>query len=355
MPSQRPNLILDEQSFQDLLSAAFTIQEHNDWLQRLRQTEVELDAGSEARATSVCAHCGAPKPAAESNCSHCGLGQFRPGELMQRKWASMWLMSQEQRLWPERSQGVDEVVREDAPETLPSFAVRRRDSAPSVRDTETIRVHGKSALDESALDQPEVDQPELGAAEESEWTRAASPDLTTKNLTTEDSTTENMAVEDSELAIPALPLFASDDSYATEATAIGDESIDSAGDDGRSSLWQRFAELRVTLRFHRADVYLGAAVVVTALALLWPAAASPRRAALGPWEKLLVTLGLAEAPTPVVHLQGDPSVNVWVDPHTALYYCPGEELYGKTADGRISSQREAQMDRFEPAGRSVCE
>jgi hypothetical protein len=46
---------------------------------------------------------------------------------------------------------------------------------------------------------------------------------------------------------------------------------------------------------------------------------------------------------------------VWIDPHTALYYCPGDEQYQKTDGGRFSSQREAQMDRFEPASRSACE
>jgi hypothetical protein len=72
-------------------------------------------------------------------------------------------------------------------------------------------------------------------------------------------------------------------------------------------------------------------------------------------DRALVALGLAEAPTPVAHVKGDPKINVWVDPHTALYYCQGEEQYSKTADGRISSQHEAQMDRFEPAAGSVCE
>ena len=38
MPSNRPNLTLDEQSFQGLLSAAFTIQEHNDRRKLARQT-----------------------------------------------------------------------------------------------------------------------------------------------------------------------------------------------------------------------------------------------------------------------------------------------------------------------------
>ncbi len=121
------------------------------------------------------------------------------------------------------------------------------------------------------------------------------------------------------------------------------------------SLLQNLRDLRVTLRFHRADLYLGAAVVVATLALLWPVASAPRPGALNPWERTLVTLGLAEAPTPIIHLQGDPRVEVWLDPHSALYYCPGEEQYGKTADGRVTNQREAQMDRFQPAGGSVCE
>ncbi len=111
------------------------------------------------------------------------------------------------------------------------------------------------------------------------------------------------------------------------------------------------------LRFQRADLYLGTAILVATVALLWPVATPPRRAALGPWERALVTLGIAEAPaaTPVVHFQGDPAINVWIDPHTAIYYCPDEEQYGKTAGGHFSSQREAQMDSFEPAGRSPCE
>ena len=69
---------------------------------------------------------------------------------------------------------------------------------------------------------------------------------------------------------------------------------------------------------------------------------------------MLVAIGIAEAPEPVVHYRGDPTLKVWVDTHTALYYCPGDELYGKSPDGHFSTQREAQTDRFEPAERSAC-
>ena len=71
------------------------------------------------------------------------------------------------------------------------------------------------------------------------------------------------------------------------------------------------------------------------------------------FEKLLVNLGLAEAPPAPIYM-GNPSTQVWVDVHTALYYCPGSDLYGKTADGRLSSQKDAQQDQFEPANRKAC-
>jgi len=121
------------------------------------------------------------------------------------------------------------------------------------------------------------------------------------------------------------------------------------------SMFHRLSDWRVKLRFQRADLYLGLAIFVSATALLWPAAVPPRPEALNSWERALVVLGIAEAPAPLVHLQGDPGIQVWVDPHTALYYCPGDEQYEKTDGGRLSSQREAQADRFEPASRSTCE
>jgi hypothetical protein len=121
------------------------------------------------------------------------------------------------------------------------------------------------------------------------------------------------------------------------------------------SLRRRLADMRVTLRFHRANLYLGAAIFLAALALMWPTVSAPQRASLSPMERALVAIGVAEPPAPVIHSTGDPGINVWVDPHTALYYCPGEEEYGKTTDGRVSSQHDAQTDRFQPAGRAPCE
>jgi hypothetical protein len=53
MSPNRPNLILDEQSFEGLLSAAFTIQEHNDHIKQARQTKAS-DESRRLPANIVC-------------------------------------------------------------------------------------------------------------------------------------------------------------------------------------------------------------------------------------------------------------------------------------------------------------
>jgi len=39
------------------------------------------------------------------------------------------------------------------------------------------------------------------------------------------------------------------------------------------------------------------------------------------FDRMLISLGLAEAP-PAPEYKGNPDTQVWVDLHTALYYCP---------------------------------
>ncbi len=80
---------------------------------------------------------------------------------------------------------------------------------------------------------------------------------------------------------------------------------------------------------------------------------APSAPKLTPFESLLVSLGLAEAPPAPIYL-GNPDTQVWVDVHTALYHCPGSDLFGKTPDGRLATQRDAQQDQFEPANRKAC-
>jgi hypothetical protein len=315
MSPNRPNLILDEQSFEGLLSAAFTIQEHNDHIKQARRTKAS-DESRHLPANIVCRHCGAVKTSAGSHCQSCGLEDFRPGERLQRNWASMWLRSQ--------------------------YQIQGQEHPPDTDDT---------ILPGGTLNAPANDESNNGS---------------------------NNGPEESHLALQTYSQFASGDSNSSMATTNanlagtipGDGSghpdfesnfdlnlslLSDANDTHTKALTRRLSDWRVKLRFQRADLYLGLAIFVAATALLWPSAVPRRSTSLDPWERALVTLGIAEEPTPLIHSPGDPKAQVWIDPHTALYYCPGEEQYGKTEDGRFSSQREAQMDRFEPAGRSACE
>jgi hypothetical protein len=123
----------------------------------------------------------------------------------------------------------------------------------------------------------------------------------------------------------------------------------------------------------RGDIYLAVAVILVAVVIGWgiwsnhsvratgsPAAAATANRKAGPeanlslFDRMLIGLGLAEAP-PAPEYRGNPNTQVWVDLHTALYYCPGADLYGKTPKGKFTSQRDAQLDQYEPAYRKSCD
>jgi len=69
-------------------------------------------------------------------------------------------------------------------------------------------------------------------------------------------------------------------------------------------------------------------------------------------DRWLVGLGLKDAAAPAYG--GNPDARVWIDVHTALYYCPGTPFYGRTPHGRFAKQSDAERDHFEPAGRKSC-
>jgi hypothetical protein len=130
-------------------------------------------------------------------------------------------------------------------------------------------------------------------------------------------------------------------------------------------------------RSRRGDFYLVLALILVVVVIRWGiwsdqsvvatgrgttgsgAATRSKRPApdadLSAFDKLLIGLGLAEAPDEAPQYKGNPDTQVWVDLHTALYYCPGSDLYGKTPQGKLSSQRDAQLDQFEPANRKACQ
>jgi len=129
---------------------------------------------------------------------------------------------------------------------------------------------------------------------------------------------------------------------------------------------------KVVARFwhlHMADVCLAVSAVVLAASLTWALWPQPKKAAvassnastapaerrLSPFEELLVSMGLAEAPPPPATYAGAPGTRVWVDVKSALYYCPGAEPYGKTPKGKFLTQRDAQDEQFQPARGQPCD
>lgn len=298
MSLTRPKLQLDEQSFQDLLAAAFTIQQHADLLKQVNEISSRVAPELET-APKLCPRCAAPLKKGESRCARCSVEELRPGERMQHKFASLWEMSQEHGI---RQQRPPEHHQESVLELASSGLVVSPQSANQSQEQ-------RAFLQDAAPQETEL---------------------------------ETDPPVEAESAVHSIPLEMTEDDSLLEANDLN------AGP--RTAL----ENFRQQLDLHRADLYLGIAVLVALLAFLWPAPAPPQKPLLSAWQRVLVNLGIAEVPAPAIHYRGDPNVEVWVDPHTALYYCPGDEQYGKAADGRLTSQRDAQADRFEPASRAAC-
>ena len=46
-----------------------------------------------------------------------------------------------------------------------------------------------------------------------------------------------------------------------------------------------------------------------------------------------------------------PEVRVWVDFPSGVYYCPGARRYGKTKDGKFTTESNARLSQYQPASR----
>jgi hypothetical protein len=317
MSTSRPKLTLDEQSFQDMLAAAFTIQEHN--AKRRRSQEPQ----------HVCTQCGAPAREGERLCELCSAEEQRPGEQLQRKWASMWLMSQEQGVFDQpaaSNHSTGETVRAEASDELPDLF----EISPEPKEA-------TGNMGEFRLGRGRTHAVEEGEDEIAQSTKELEYAPSHSALAKLNSAPERVDVSADDMELVSTEI----ESGNVVATP-----------------WN-LRDLRLRLRFHRADLYLVAAIIVSTFAMIWVLSAAPvgavqKKPRLRPWERAMVSLGLADAPESMPG-RGNPNIPVWVDPKTALYYCVGEELYGKAPGGRPTTQREAQMDQYEPASRAACE
>jgi hypothetical protein len=248
-----------------------------------------------------CRVCGRPFGADEAFCGNCSMPRVAvsPTENLQSKWASMWFMQQAQETLQEREQEA-----QPPPQAAPQ--------AEQLDEFETIPEAG---LPEVSLNPPPID-------------------MTLERPSTKEPNPQ--------------PLWVHQEREHRQRE-VGVEV-------GRG-LRRVFDVVRVQLRMPRRAVQLAiiSSVLLTIL-LLWSIRPGGDSSHLTWFESLLVQIGLAEVPQqrrPAYN--GVSDIRVWVDVHTALYYCPGSDLYGKTPGGHFSTQRAAQEDQFEPATRAACE
>jgi GAF domain-containing protein len=324
-----------------------------------------LKAGAPATAASTstfdCRKCGHTLVGEEQFCGNCGTprsSDYEPPS-MQSKVASLWHMQ----------------------EALKKIS--HPDPANEGATSDKSKVNLNDAHSEKSLaDTIEEQMPELFAAvelpgdkknpAESEGPISAEFEdsvLSDLEIPMHTSTESEEKKEEDEIAVTqSTALATSDRTTAWSSAASAREFLEQLAPAQRSGTLARFWTNR------RGDVYLAIAVLLVAAVIRWgiwsnhsvsatgrstPAAAAAHRkpapeADLSMFDRMLITLGLAEAP-PAPEYKGNPATQVWVDLHTALYYCPGDDLYGKTPKGRFTSQRDAQLDQFEPAYRKTCD
>jgi len=243
--------------------------------------------------------------------------------------------------------------------------------------------HARSAgtLQEKAAASPVQDVLEfltpVSVTREDEIEAAHRPELVATHETTPEigpDTSESShlingeAIEEEGESSPETALVTTSSAVAWTSAANAREFLEQLAASDHPGALVRFWKAR------RADVYLAVAVIVVAVVIRWgiwsnhPVAATgtpatsvaPHGKAPAPdnelsfFDKMLISLGLADPPA-APEYKGNPDTQVWVDLHTALYYCPGTDLYGKTAKGKFATQRDAQLDQFEPAYRKACD
>ena len=297
--------------------------------------EQQVSALEPSAEETQCESCGAELAPGEAFCGSCGTSRASvSGKDLQSKWATLWNLKQ-----------ATESTAAAVPEAEPLDSAAKDDGFSATESTE--------ALTQELSDtpgRPEEDPFPAPAAETS-----SSPEAT--------EIPESQAIQVSTpKPVEARVWFRS--------IAVSPPAVQLRG---------FLQKAKVFARAHRGDLALGASFVLFLITIIWAISADhsttsadsgtpptatagaparvkrkPALPKLSMFEELLVSLGLAEPP-PAPSYSGNPDIPVWVDVHTALYYCPGSDLYGKTPQGKIASQHDAQLDQFEPASRKVCD
>ncbi|MCU1296263.1 MAG: diguanylate cyclase domain protein [Acidobacteriaceae bacterium] len=312
----------------------------------LSSESVTPDPDPEVPAGTHCRGCGHQFTPEEVFCGSCGIARAsketnsrEPSDgYLQHKWATLWYMKEAVRR--------RESETEPPTEELPAFRSTMNREPEATRPLSVpAQFNAESSAAEESFRPVSASDENFRAPEESFFDPfLPEPKVAETESTTQNDTWTMQETQSEEQESPEIK---------TEQTA----------DESKKFAWRPW--LLAQLQNHRADIYIGVAAILLVIALAgWGApetmtssskAPTPAAPQLTTLEKLLVATGLAEAPeVPQVYL-GNPDTQVWLDVHTALYYCPGTTLYGKTTGGRLAPQRSAQQDHFDPASGRACE
>ena len=352
-------------------------------LAALAQAPAAIETGTKQAAaapgvepTFKCRKCGHALVGGEQFCGKCGVPRIVDHESpsMQSKVASLWQMQESRHATASPSNGVAHAAErrgtlEPAERDLSNADSQELDaSEPDRRDRELARLLANSVPDFSVTHDPA--DVERSAAHPRSEHRAGNVKTTAEEpVTTEDLNDllipEEPGTETEGSAAPVTALEKTDQDITWTSAAKARDFLEQVAQSNNHSAFQRFWNAR------RGDLYLAVAVILMAVVIRWgiwsdhsvgasgsgvanSTSHQKPNADLSMLDKLLISTGLAEAPDKP-EPKGNPETQVWVDLHTALYYCPGTDLYGKTPKGKYTSQKDAQLDQFEPAYRKACD
>lgn len=327
-------------------------------------TKSQGSAGPEPAAEAVCWKCANPLLPEEQFCGKCGAAQAggdRPQKSMQSKFASAWnAQDAEKRQVKQKALGTAAGERELDQLALP------HEGTSDGNDSGTPQPRGTLQRNFAPLELPQPGEDSLNSAE---LFSASEAEELGNSLALESTGKHPAEIEQQENGTGSETENPQQDDGVWTSAARAQDYLESLSGDGAPNALQRFWYSR------RGDFYLGIAIAFVVFVIGWgiwsnhflgpgprSTGANPARHSaadqppLSAFDRLLISVGLAEAPeAPLYKDKGNPNTMVWVDLNTAQYYCPDSDLYQKTAKGKLYSQREAQLDQFEPAYRKACD
>jgi GAF domain-containing protein len=358
-------------------------------------TDTEMQASEVTAATSECWKCGNTVVAEEQFCGRCGAPRVTDDESysIQSKLASAWHMEQTSHETvaaapPYETSTPEETTHATAAADTDAGA---NDELPSMQNKVASAWHMQQASDEettqstvsmnegdlegdnSLADLPELSSLPDGEENAPEFAESLHASADHGTMTESLSTKSQVDEDEDHVEAPSAALEKpqqEDEQIVWSSAARARDFLESLSATREPSALGRF------WRSRRGDFYLAVAVILMVVVIRWGiwsnhpvgatgsgtsvSSASRHKppapdADLSLFDRLLIGLGLADPPDEAPEYKGNPDTQVWVDLQTALYYCPGSDLYSKTPKGKLASQREAQLDQFEPAYRKPCD